>query len=129
MHAGQILSDDSERKQLRPGEQRDDRGEKRETRDRGALQKVSYQDITENAEAEQRKTKANETRDLQRFGAEAGRHVQGVRQQLAEGVAGRTLASWLMADGHSRKTIGAPGQEHINRDEGTFVVTEGVRNL
>ena len=45
MHAGQVLADDAQSEKLSAGEDRDDGGKKRESRNRAAVDKESGQDI------------------------------------------------------------------------------------
>ena len=129
MDARQVLSHDPQSEQLGAGEQRHNGSEERETRHGRALQEVSHQDITEHAEPEQGESKSDQARDLQRLGAEASHHVEGMGDKLAEGVSRGPLGALLVAHGCGGKAIGAPGQQYVDRDKRSFVVAERVRNL
>ena len=97
--------------------------------DWSALQEVTNQNVDEDAESEQREEEADQAGDLQGLGAEAGHHVHGVRDQLAEGVSGNALAAGFVTDWSCGESVRTPGEQHVDGDEGAVVVIEGIRHF
>src|SRR4029079_8700882 len=127
VHPSEVLTDDAEREQLRAAEDRDHRRDEREARHVvRPVRDVVDDDVREDEQAEDGEDEADDTRQLERERAEARRHVQGMRDQLANRVARRSDLAGIVLDRDVREPGGPPREQHIHGHVGPAIRREGI---
>ena len=83
MHSRQILTDDADGEELRPGKYGNYRRQERKPGNYPALDQIPANDVCKDKEAEYGERKANDAGELKRERAEPRHHVERVADKLA----------------------------------------------